>query len=355
MSASGFLRMQKLKGAGKVLAASRHNKRQIQAEHGAGGHIDAARIRLNMSLHGPGTPEEVANLARSLMAAAGVKPQKKNAVLAIEQIFSLPPNTTIEPEAYFRDCLKWAAEHFGGLGNVLSADVHLDESQPHLHVLILPLIDGRMNGSDMFGNRQRLQFLHTDLHAAVAGRYGLQRAPARLQGAAREKTAQTVIKAIQSTNDAAVKSVLWPVVRDLIGREPAAFAQAMGLDVAIPAAKKARTMTQIFTGKGKGSNRQPRPIGFDSSAKPIGLAAPAKGLSLCSVGITHKQPTSSPVANAELSTGTDGACDVPDGAVGNSVHDHGQKRDDDTRVIDRGDCEFSGWQDAGQLEPDAWR
>lgn len=187
MNASGFFRIKKLKGASIVLAASRHNKRAIQAEHGADGHIDAARTRLNLSLNGPGKPEAVARLAKDRMTAASVKPQKKNAVLALELIFSLPPATTIDPEAFFRDCLQWGERNFGGLDNVLSADVHLDESAPHLHVLILPLIDGRMNGSDLVGNRQRLQFLQNDFHAAVAGRYGLAKAPARLRAGRRTR------------------------------------------------------------------------------------------------------------------------------------------------------------------------
>lgn len=250
MSASGFFKMQKLKGSGKVLAASRHNKRLIQAEQGADSHIDAARICLNLSLHGPDSPEAVARLAKDRMAAAGVRPQKKNAVLALEQVFSLPANTDIDLKAYFNDCVQWVARNFGGLDNVLSADVHLDESAPHLHVLILPLIDGRMNGSDLFGNRQRLQFLQNDFHAAVAGRYGLAKAPARLQGQAKAKTVETVIKQIQATNDTALTSALWPLIRDWIVRDPVACAQALGLEVTRTADKPLRSMAQIFTSKG---------------------------------------------------------------------------------------------------------
>lgn len=329
MSASGFLRMEKLKGSGKVLAASRHNKRLIQAEQGADSHIDAARICLNLSLHGPDSPEAVARLAKDRMAAAGVRPQKKNAVLALEQVFSLPANTDIDLKAYFNDCVQWVARNFGGLDNVLSADVHLDESAPHLHVLTLPLIDGRMNGSDLFGNRQRLQFLHNDLHAAVAGRYGLAKAPARLQGHAKVKTAQAVIKHIQATNDSALTSVLWQVIRDFIERDPVVFAQTLGIDVATSAAKKARSMAQIFTSKGKGSNKPEKPIGFANSPKPIGLETPAKSLSLCSVGLATNKPYPAQV-----------------------IQPH-QK--DDTRVIDRDDCEFSGWQDGEAFEQGAWQ
>lgn len=333
MSASGFFRIKKLKGAAIVLAASRHNKRTIQAEHGADGHIDAARICLNLSLHGPDNPEAVARHAKNLMSAAGVKPQKKNAVLALELIFSLPPATAIDPESFFRDCLQWAAQNFGGLGNVLSADVHLDESAPHLHVLVLPLIDGRMNGSDLVGNRQRLQFLQNDFHAAVAGRYGLAKAPARLQGQAKEKAAQAVIQRLRATNDAAQSSALWPVLRDVIDRDPAQFAQSLGINIATRTAKAARTMAQIFTSKGKGSNKPSKPIGFATRPKPIGIDDAANRQTLSCVGIDDKPP---PAAQAERP------------AINQHQHD-------DDRVIDRDGCDIAEWEDAGQLEPGTWQ
>lgn len=332
MSASGFFRIKKLKGAAIVLAASRHNKRTIQAEHGADGHIDADRICLNLSLHGPDKPEAVSQHAKDLMSAACVRPQKKNAVLALELIFSLPPATAIDPEAFFRDCLQWAAQNFGGLDNVLSADVHLDESAPHLHVLILPLIDGRMNGSDLVGNKQRLQFLHNDVHTAVGARYGLAKAPARLQGQAKEKTAQAIIQRLRATNDTAQASALWPVLRDMIDRDPAPFAQSLGIDLATQTAKAARTMAQIFTSKGKGSNKSSKPIGFAASPEPIGLEPASKSLSLCSVGIARQPP--------------------PAGQAERPAIKHHQL--DDDRVIDRDGCDPPDWQDAAQLEPGAW-
>ena len=332
MSASGFFKMQKLKGSGKVLAASRHNKRLIQAEQGADSHIDATRICLNLSLHGPDSPEAVARLAKDRMAAAGVRPQKKNAVLSLEHVFSLPANSDIDLKAYFNDCVQWVARNFGGLDNVLSADVHLDESAPHLHVLILPLIDGRMNGSDLFGNRQRLQFLHNDFHAAVAGRYGLAKAPARLQGQAKDKTAQTVITHIHATNDTALTSGLWPLIRDWIARDPAACAQVLGLDIAKAATKKARTTAQIFTSKGKGSNKALKPIGFANSPKPIGLEVAGKSLSLCSVRVSHQ--TNSNNASPAL-------C--------NPI-----KQCDYTRVPFHDDYDFSGSQSRNEFDQSAW-
>jgi len=325
MSASGFFRIKKLKGPTIILAASRHNKRAIQSERGAERHIDATRIPLNQAIHGPESPEMVAQDAKDRMANAGVRPQKKNAVLGLELIFSLPPHGTIELERYFQDCLQWAGPHFGGLDNVLSADIHLDEAAPHLHVLILPLIDGRMKGSDLFGNRQRLQYLQNDFHCAVSGRYGLSKPVARLQGRAKEKTAQAVLNHIRSTNDPAQTSAVWSVLRDLIDREPAQFAQTLGLDIASPEPRAQRTMAQIFTSKGKGSRGTDRPIGFAQRSTPIGLATLPERQSLCSVGLAPL-PASPQQAEGE-----------------------------GDRVVDRGDCDFTDWQDVGQLDPGAWQ
>ena len=254
MNEQGFFRVKKLTGSGIVLAASRHNKRAIQAEHGAAGHIDSTRIHLNKALHGPDTPQAVAQRAKDLKAAAGIKADRKKAVMALELLFSLPPNMAIDPLSYFKDCMPWAARTFGGIDNVLSADMHLDESAPHMHVLLLPLIDGRMKGSDLVGNRQRLQFLQNDFHAAVAGRYGLAKTSARLQGQAKERTAQAVMSALRASNDRAQESALWPILRDLIERDPAPFAHLLGIEVAMPNPRKLRTMVQVMTSKGKGSD-----------------------------------------------------------------------------------------------------
>jgi hypothetical protein len=331
VSAVGFFKMKKLKGSGKLLVASRHNKCTIQAEHGAAGHIDAASMDLNRSLHGPDAPEVVAQHARALMAAAGVRPQKKNAVLGIEQVFSLPAKLLIDREGFFRDCLQWTANHFGGIDNVLSADIHLDESAPHMHVLLLPLVEGRMNGSALFGNRQRLLFLQNDFHAAVAGRYGLAKAPARLQGLAKEKTAQAIIRRLQDTDDTAQKSALWPVLRDMIDRDPVVFAQTLGIDIATTAAKPMRTMVQIMTSKGKGSQRPAKPIGFESFATPIGLDRDAKSVTLSCVGVARK-PAAATLRRPPVTASIDM----------------------DDRVVDRSDCDFLDWQDDCQKEQQQW-
>lgn len=315
MNATGLFRMKKLRGSSKVLIASRHNKRTLQSERGAAGHIDPAQSDLNYSLHGPATADAVAALANTLMSEAGIKSLKANAVMALELLFSLPRVTAIDPQCYFADCLQWAAENFGGIENVLSADVHLDEAAPHLHVLILPLVNRRMNGSSLFGNRTRLLRLQDDFHKAVSGRYGLSKGGPVLRGQAKEKTALAVIQRLRQGNDPAQASPVWSVIREMIDRDPAPFAELLGIDFATPMHKPMRTMAQIFTSKGKGSQRRTEPIGNDRL--PIGK--------------TNGMPRNAPLSCV--------------GVPAEHADDDGSADGDAERVVDRSDCDFDGWDE----------
>lgn len=291
MSAAAFLRVKKLKGGGIIKAAARHNRREIQAELGADSHIDPARTRLNETLQGAATPDGVALLAKDLMRGAGIGKLRKDAVLGIEAVFSLPPDTAIDDAAYFTDCATWAGVYFGGAQNILSVDIHRDEGAPHCHVLILPLVDNRMDGSNLIGGKQKMLEMQKLFFEAVASRYGLRKAPARLSGTAKEAAAKAVLQNLRETADTALTSKLWATLREAIERDPAPYLMALGLAIEKP--KKAlKTMAAIFTGKGKGGNKQ-----TDNRSNPIGFVVPAKRQTLCSVGFDQKQ---SPQGNPKV-------------------------------------------------------
>lgn len=276
MSGAAFLRIKKLKGGGIITVAARHNKRVIQAEIGASGNIDPTRSHLNETLHGPSTAADVGQLAKDLMAAAGVGKLRKDAVMALEIVFSLPPGHCLDDKAYFTDCVAWTEKHFAC--PVLSADIHRDEAQQHCHVLLLPLIDGRMDGGRIVGGKQKLMEMHKRFHLDVAARYGLNKAPARLTGATKESASKAILQRLRETGDSALQSKLWAVVRDKIESDPAAF--LMALDIELKAStKKLKTVAQIFTSKGKGSVKQ---------AMSIDFAAPSIDRSLCSVDFPAK-------------------------------------------------------------------
>ena len=286
MSATGFLRLKKLKGSGIIAAAARHNRRAIQTEVGANASIDPARSGLNETLHGPATADDVAQLAVKRLRSAGISKLRKNAVVGLEVVFSLPIGTLADDRSYFADCAAWATLNFGGQDNILTVDIHRDEAAPHCHVLILPMLNNRMVGSDMVGNRAKLLQMQQDFHRDVAARHGLRKAPARLVGATKQRAVAAVLGRLQAAADGAVTSVAWATIRDAIERDPAPFLAAMAIELE-PPKKKLRTMTQIFTSKGKGKTTE----------NPIGFAQVSKTETLSCVGVaqTFTAPPAPPV------------------------------------------------------------
>lgn len=314
MSGAAFLRLKKLKGSGIVSKAARHNRRAIQAELGARGPIDPARSHLNETLRGPPSAADVANLAKARMTAAGITTLRKDAVLAIEFVFSLPALASLDQRSYFEACTQWAADRFGGADNILTADIHRDEAAPHCHVLLLPMLDGKMVGSDLVGNPQKLKATQADFHAKVASLFGLKRAPERLAGRSKAEAAARVLEALRTASDPALNSLAWPLLRDAIEQDPAPYLLALGIDLR-PTQRKLRSMTAIFTSTGKGPKREPNPIGFKTATNKR---------TLCSVGFTperprndearkaaHGRPQPCPIGNQEDSgKGADAADDL---------------------------------------------
>ena len=252
MSGAAFLRTLKLKHVGIITKAARHNRRVIQAENGAVGSIDPTRSNLNETLQGPPTAADVAQLAKDLMAAAGVGKLRKDAVMAIEIVFSLPPNHCLDDRTYFTDCAAWVGNYFRCAQNILSVDIHRDEAAPHCHVLLLPLVGNRMDGSNLLGGKQKFLLMQKHFYENVASRYGLRKAPARLSGNAKQATATAVLQKLRETSDKALQSKMWPAIRDKIERDPASFLMPLGMTMPVDKPKKLRTMAAIFTSTGKG-------------------------------------------------------------------------------------------------------
>jgi hypothetical protein len=312
MTTAAFLRLAKLSGPGKLLVAARHNLREIQAERGGAGSIDPARTELNLVLAGPDLASEVEHLARVRMADAGVGDLRRDAVRALEIVFSLPVATTLDAGAYFGDCLAWARGRFGGAANVLSAVVHLDEAAPHCHVLLLPLSDGRMQGSDMVGDKRKLAGHQQAFHEAVAIKHGFTARPARLSRQAIESASRAVVLQLQRLNDPALKSALWPAFKDAIDAAPQTFAHTLGVALPEPKKRPIRSFTAIMTSPGKGPKVEavkPNPIGFATEPyRPGPRTLSCVGFAKSDAGFEHVGTMASPTSCAtEFTVGSDGA------------------------------------------------
>ena len=144
--------------------AINHNRRLYQPDN-----ADPARTRLNYALGGPLLGADVYPAALAMIAASGTT-RRANASI-IELLFSLAPDHGLDQNAYFERCHVWAAERFSEQ-NIISADVHLDQEQPHIHVLILPLLDGKLQPSAILGGLADLYAMRASATAAVQSLLG---------------------------------------------------------------------------------------------------------------------------------------------------------------------------------------
>jgi hypothetical protein len=246
---SGFFRVKSVNNATSgLLPALRHNKRDLPNQR---------PTDLNYCLHHVGdenTPQAINRAVNVILAQHDIKP-RKNACMAIECVFSLPANRHPQgTRPFFEACFEWIKTALTGV--VLSFDVHLDEGAPHAHALILPLLDGKLQGHIIRGGRGNIKNLQNAFMQEVGNRHGLK-SEKRLTAAAKAQLFTDIIKALRAAREPIMQSKLWDVVRDEIRRNPLPYAQLLGIEATASKSKaKPKTFTGIMTSKGKGSQKQ---------------------------------------------------------------------------------------------------
>jgi hypothetical protein len=252
----------KIKPARKVLDALRHNKRTIQAELGSFGHIDASKIPLNYCLEGCADPEQGYRSTQDAIEQYNRNRQAKmrhDAVIAAELVFSIPATRTdINYQEFFKDCLIWCKQEFPD-HPMISADVHLDEASPHMHILIGCVLPKQLLGSKSFGYGKAFNMRNLRFFDEVAKLYGLEAPHNSLTSKDRNTLCQHIFNKLQNTNDPMLKSKCFNSVRKAIQRDPILFATDLGVEITLSPSpiKRIKKMSVIFTSKGKGSNHLP--------------------------------------------------------------------------------------------------
>jgi hypothetical protein len=237
--------IKRLKGQGIIRRAAKHNLREIAAEIGVDKRIDAKRIHLNYSLRGPDTAEKIVSLRNSLLSDAGIKKLRIDAVEGVEVLFTWPFQNQECPRQYFEDCTLWAAKHFQV--PVLSSVVHLDESTPHCHVLMLPLTNGRMTGSALFGTARHLAMHLEAFYREVGPRYGIVRQTARpkLSPFTRDyviRTAQDIFNAVSGLTEETIEVILEPHRKN-----PLRLAQHLNITLPVEVPRKLSKFVEMMT------------------------------------------------------------------------------------------------------------
>lgn len=248
MAGSHIIRLGAMRGKSVILNALKHNKRTLQAEIGAGGNIDITKSHLNYSLTGSDTPEKIDRHSKVQITAAGIDRLRKNQVMGVEIVFSLPIDRhQQDTKQFFVDCWEWVKISFAG--ELLSFDIHLDESAPHAHAVILPLIDGKMQGSALIGGIGNLNRIINLFHKDVASHHGLSRSK-KQSALDKQNLSSLVLKKLKT--DAVMKSSIYPCLRDLIVQDPLPFAQMLSIT---PAKSKVTSKSFVDYKRSKGKGR----------------------------------------------------------------------------------------------------
>lgn len=237
-----------------LLGAARHNLRQIDAELGPGSTIESDRTRLNQILRGSTQAEEIVKLSKFQISNAGIETRKLryDHVQAVEILISLKCDLLQETAHFFQSCVDWLEAWFGK-EKVLSAVLHLDESKPHLHALISPVVDGKVNGSRLI-NRQSLLKQKNAFEAEVAKKFGLQLPQRQLSKTDLRQAALQMLRLLESSQSPLLMDKAWPSIKAAIYNDPISFLTDYGINPDVKESpKKMRTSTSIFISKGKGS------------------------------------------------------------------------------------------------------
>lgn len=144
--------------------------------------IKTEQSRKNIDLSG-NRQDTFYKLAKKRLAQIGIKKWRSNAVILAELMFSASPEffenmTSNEIRSYFQSCFDFAAAKYGR-ENIVSAEIHLDEKTPHMHLEFIPISKDKLCAKALFDHK--LGQLQTEAHQQVFSKYGLDRGKPKVE------------------------------------------------------------------------------------------------------------------------------------------------------------------------------
>lgn len=195
MSNYAIMRMEKIKSGKGLSGALRHNARDVVPQN-----VDPELSQYNYC---PFSTEE------SLKRFNENLPEKvrKNAVLAIETVITASPEwfekaTTSDRKEFFERSEDWVRKQFGNK-NILSVAIHRDEKTPHLHIVAMPLVEGKLNAKALIGgSKHRMRELQNEFHAFVGEKLGLDRGISREITGTKHRKPKELLAVLEEKNKA---------------------------------------------------------------------------------------------------------------------------------------------------------
>lgn len=163
------LRVAKLKSRASLVRTAQHHTRERSPEN-----ADPERTKYNWG------DRSTATVIQRYEAKLPAK-VRKNAVHAVEFVVSASPEALAamgqeQRREYFEEAMAWCADRMGGPANLLCWSLHQDELTPHLHLVMMPLKDGKLNARAYIGgHRDTLREMQTSFAEEVGKPFGLER------------------------------------------------------------------------------------------------------------------------------------------------------------------------------------
>lgn len=310
-----------------LFMAARHNLREIQAENGADyGKLDPTRSHLNEVLAGPDKASEVEMLNHQLFEAAGIDRAKlrKDHAQASEHVLSLEEGQ--DERDFFRVMVAFFKRVFGA-ENILSATVHRDQKQPHIHILVSPISGGSYQGGKLH-SKDETEKIKTKM-AEVAKTIGFAPPSGKFRRQQTSDKAAAVIAWLEHNQHPILNDPAWPAWLQALNKDPSPLFEHYQLDtVSIP-----KSMAQERLRKPEKPTLKPTGIGSDT----------AKGQYLSSVGIGQQVTPKAPPALAQPS--------IEDASLKAEQHEAeqpGQQAAEVDQIVRIRDCDFP----ADSYDPD---
>lgn len=151
-----ILRVEKIKNQGAIAAIGKHNERERETPN-----ADYNITPENKTLVGD---DSLSYLEAWQEKTKDLK-IRSNAVLALEVVLTYSPEAKIQQsqnfEAWQAKNIQFLKDTFGE-DNILKAKLHIDETTPHIHAVIVPIDDkGKLNARAFTGGREKLRDMQT--------------------------------------------------------------------------------------------------------------------------------------------------------------------------------------------------
>ena len=193
MTQYALINIQKIKTFSELDGRSKHNLRIAYSKN-----VDATKSRNNIdwvanpNISVKDEAKRIFEKTQQIRSSKGVKQLRSDTVKAVEIVLSASPEffensywgeTPKRIKDYFKAQINWAKHHFKGKGKLISANLHNDESNPHLHLIFVPIslkstkqgeVVPTFSARDFVGNKTTMSEIR-DSHGAFNWMYGLER------------------------------------------------------------------------------------------------------------------------------------------------------------------------------------